>query len=322
MMHLGNKAFLAIPFPHGLNLTNLSYNSYGLISTLRGLGRALRLSTGLGVEGTQLAKDIAELERLGANSQYAHIFSEYPPTAVHVTAFDRKFTMPGSALVAKTAGKAVWVPFQRFSNMLQDKFLNPLETGFRTAALGQEAKAGKTGVEAARNIHAAFGTNPANKVIQASGNLGQPFAKFHLQTVSGSGWRTLVKDPSRITNLVHAQMDMNKQINPGGREYRPTVPGLSFARAAMDPLGYYSTMFGPLFQLGSNYSGLSDAKKGNVAEALSKALGRYIPMGQAGDVLMRLATGEKGEAGESPQSDILSPLTGGYWKRNSVRHRG
>lgn len=304
LTHRGNQAFLAIPFPHMFNLINLSYQRHGIGTTLSGIGRAARVATGIGVNGTQLEKDIQALTGVGARSQYQNLFTEYGMNKIL-----------GSGTLAKAANKTVVIPFERFSNWLQQKFLNPMETGLRTAAWRAEEKKGVTGVEAARHIHQTFGTNPRSALTHAAEQLGTPFAQFHYQTVLSQGARALANDPSRIINLVKAQIDMNRQVNPGQTKFTPAVPGASFARAVTSPQTYFAGMAGPLYSLGQSYSALSLVQKGKISQALSKALGRYIPMSQAGDVLIRLATGQKGDAGESASSDILPIVTGGYYSK-------
>lgn len=304
LTHRGNQAFLAIPFPHMLNLINLAYNRYGVAATAKGTLNAARIATGLVGKGSQLQRDMQELMGMGANSQYANLFTEYGMNS-----------LLGSKTLAKFANKPIVIPFERFSNWMQQKFLNPMETGLRTAALSAERKAGTKGVEAARNIHQAFGTNPSNEYTHWLKANASPFAQFHSQTIPETTVRTLANNPGRITALVHAQIDMNNQVNPGHTKFTPTTPGFSGVRALVEPQWYFASNLGPLYALGQGFSGLSDVQKGKVAEAVSKALGRYIPMPQVAETLQRLATGQKGAAGEQPSSDILPMLTGGYWSK-------
>lgn len=304
---LGNKAFLANPVPHTGNLANLAYNKYGLPTLAKGVGNAFRVATGTVGDKGHLAENIAELGEHGTNSQYHNIFDELGLTKIA--------GISGTEGAAKVANKAL-IPMARAANFAQNKILNPFETGLRSAALDAEKKGGTQGVEAARNIHQAFGTDPANKLSKAAYDVGAPFAKFHVQTSVGSGIRTLLENPARITNLVKAKLDMNKQVNPGNSpQFSTSIPGLNIARAATDPEHYFPSLLGPLYTLANGYSTLSMIQKGKVSEALTQALGRYIPESEAGEVLWNLVTNEPGKAGEAATSDLLPTLTGGYYQK-------
>lgn len=318
LMHVGNRAFLSIPLPHGFNLTNLAYMRYGLPTTLKGIGNSIRIATNT-VPGA-LAKDIDTLREFGTNSQYHKIFDELGINDILFAGKGKMADLANKAMAplnvaVHAVNKGAVIPLERFSNALQTHFLNPLETGLRSAALKQEAKAGRTGAEAARSIHQAFGTDPASAVTKEVSGFAQPFAKFHFQTTPTQTIRTLLKNPQRIAALVKAQIDMNNQVNPHSAQFTPTTPAFTGVRAMMDLPYYVGGAGGALFHLGQSYSSLSQIEKGKVAEALSSALGRYIPASQAGAVIWRLATGQKSTAGESPISDVLPVVTGGYYSK-------
>jgi hypothetical protein len=304
--HLGNKAFLALPFPHGLNLANLTYSRYGVPTLAKGLVNAARVSTGTVGQG-RLAKKIAELTETGAHSQYTNIFDEMGIT--------RLAHIPGTEGLANAANKVI-VPLERGSNFLQNKFLNPLETGLRSAALDAEKKAGNVGVEAARQIHKDFGTDAPNAVTRAASDIGTPFSKFHAQTMIGSGVRTLATNPGRIANVQKAQQDYNAQVNPGASpKFHLSTPGLNIARATMDPMGYLFSLLGPLGAAGEGYSAIPQAEKGHVRAALSQVAGRYIPLSEAGEVFANMMRKKRGQAGEKATSDLLPLLTGGSYQK-------
>jgi hypothetical protein len=303
---LGNKAFLANPVPHTLNLTNLAYNRYGLPTTIRGLANAARVATGT-VGNGKLAGDISALEQMGAKSQYGNIFDELGLTGTK--------WVPGSRTAAKVANK-VLIPAQKLSNLAQHKILNSTETGLRAAALNAERKGGTQGVEAARKIHQTFGTGPMNEVVRSVSDLGTPFAQFHLATAPMSGIRTLATHPARVANVLKANRDMNAQVNPGGPQYRSSVPSMATAKALADPLSYFSNL-GPLSQLDSPYGTITQLEKGpkGLANVLGDTAGRYIPGSQEASALYNMATGRRGPAGEKAMSDLITALVGGYFQK-------
>jgi hypothetical protein len=304
--HLGNKAFLALPFPHGLNLANLAYNKYGVPTLIKGLANAARVSTGTVGHGP-LSQKIAELSATGAHSQYSNIFDELGIT--------RLAGQKGTEGAAKALNKVI-VPLERGSNFLQNHFLNPLETGLRASALDAEKKLGNTGVEAARQIHKAFGTDAPNTVTRWASELGEPFAKFHAQTTVGSGLRTLATNPGRIANVQKAQQDYNAQVNPGGSaKFHLSTPGLNIAKATMDPMGYLFSLLGPLGAAGEGYSAIPQTEKGHIRAAVSSIAGRYVPLSEAMDVFYRMAQKKRGQAGEKASSDLLPLITGGYYQK-------
>lgn len=294
--HLGNQAFLAVPVPHAFNLADLSRMRYGLPTMAKGIANAIKVGTG-NIDPA-LAEKIKTLEETGAKSQYGKLFTEV-----------------GFGGPLGKAVNTVAIPFQRASNWAQHAVLNNMETGLRAAALDAEAKMGRTGVDAARSIHATFGTNPANDLVKGASEIGEPFAKFHFQTVVGSTLRTLVDNPKRITNMVKAQIDMNRQVNPGNTQFTPTTPSFSGVRAMMSPLSYAGGLTGPLGALYSGYGALTQAEQAKVGKALGTALGRFIPASQVTTVLYRILTGQKGDAGEDPTADLLPILTGGYYSK-------
>ncbi len=303
---LGNKAFLANPVPHTLNLTNLAYNRYGLPTTIRGLANAVRVATGA-VGNGKLASDISALEQMGAKSQYGNIFDELGLTGTK--------WVPGSQTAAKVANK-VLIPAQKLSNLAQHKILNSTETGLRAAALNAERKGGTQGVEAARKIHQTFGTGPMNEVVRSVSDLGTPFAHFHLVTAPMSGIRTLATHPARVANVLKANRDMNAQVNPGGPQYRSSIPSMATAKALADPLSYFSNL-GPLSQLDSPYGTIEQLKKGpkGVANVIGDTAGRFIPGSQEASALYNMATSRRGPAGEKAMNDLITALVGGYFQK-------
>ena len=307
LTHASNKAFLALPFPHGGNLTNLAYNRYGLPTALKGIGNAARVATNTVGEGSHLGKNIGELEQMGAKSQYGNIFDEMGLTG--------STKIPGSRMAANAANK-ILIPLQKGSNKLQNVFLNPLETGLRAAALDAERKGGTTGFEAARNIHKAFGSGANNALTMTAENLGAPFAKFHAQTSLGSGLRTLATNPARIANAGKADRDLNSQINPGSSaKFHMSVPGTNVIRAIDDPLHYFASLVGPAGQLGSDYSSLTQAQKGKVGNALGAIASKYGAGSEEAQILLNIITGKKGRAGEKAVNDLPGLITGGYYQR-------
>jgi hypothetical protein len=303
---LGNKAFLANPVPHTLNITDLAYNKYGLPTTLAGLGNAARVATGTVGKG-KLAQDIGELENLGVKFEHRNIFDEMGLTG-------NKY-VPGSMTAAKVANR-VLIPMQRASNYAQHKILNSTETGLRAAALNAEKKGGKQGVEAARNIHQTFGTGPQSELIKSISDLGTPFAKFHLETAPLSGLRTLATNPGRVSNVIKINRDYNNQVNPHGPEYRNSIPSMSTAKALADPLSYFSNL-GPLSQLDNPYGVVEQLKRGpaGVLTVAGDTAGRFIPGSQQVSALKELIEKKRGKLGEKAMNDLIASLVGGYYAK-------
>lgn len=304
LTHLGNKAFLANPIPHTFNLSNLAYNRYGAPTVAKGLGNAARVATSTTGSG-HLAKNIQELEQLGAKSQYGNIFDEMGLT--------RLAGIPGTEPLAGGLNKAL-IPLQRASNAAQHNILNSTETGLRAAALDAERKGGVTGPQAAKNIHATFGTDAPNAISDAGSGLGAPFFKFHAQTAPGSVLRTLSRNPARITNAVKANRDMNQQVNPSGAKYHSTVPGANSARMLADPLGYFASL-GPISELQSPYGLKAELLKGpsGVAKIAGDAAARFTPGSQEAQAIAEMLSKKKGRAKESGQQDLITSLLGGYF---------
>ena len=309
LTRLGNKGFLAIPFAHGTNLTDLSYMRYGLARTMVGLGRALQLSAGHTSPKVQVLLD--DMEKVGTKGGYGHIFDEF--------GINRIAGIPGTEGVAHAANKAL-IPLQRLSNATQDRFLNPIEHGLRSSGFEAERAAGKSDIEAGHALHQAFGSEMPSEATKMAENLGTPFAQFHGQTTLGQGFRTLAKNPARVTNVGKADLDFNAQVNPGGSpKYRLSVPGANVTRAIFDPLYYLQVFGGPIGALAQHYSALTQAQKGHVGAALSILMGHYIPAVQVVEVLNEFLTGEKGTAGETPQQQILPTAVGGYYHKSDKR---
>jgi hypothetical protein len=300
---LGNKAFLANPIPHTGNLANLAYNKYGLPTTFAGLGNAARIATGTVGKG-KLASDIGELGNLGAKSEYRNIFDELGLTKI--------LGIPGTQPLASLANKAI-IPAEKLSNLAQHKILNSTETGLRAAALNAEKKGGAQGIEAARKIHQTFGTGRPSRLVKDVSDLGTPFASFHLATAPGSGIKTLATNPGRVANVLKTNRDFNNQVNPGGPEYRSSIPSMSTARALAAPLSYFSNI-GPLSELNSPYGAVQQLQKGpkGVANFLGDTAGRFVPGSQELSALKDLIEKKKGPAGETAISDLISSLVGGY----------
>lgn len=301
----GNQAFLAIPFAHGGNLTALSYLRYGIANTLKGLGYAAQIATG------KMSKNVADglslLNQYGRGSRWNAVFSEMPPQTI--------FGIPGTGGLAQTVGRAT-VPMERFSNALQRNFLNPLDEGLRIAGLEAERHAGNDLDTAMRNLDSAFGTDPQTGLVRGATEIGEGFAKFHLQTSPNAGLRALANRPDRVAAMMKTQQDFNRQLNPYGPQYRGTVPGLAVARQVMDPLGYYSSVTGPLGELMSPSSPMSAFRQGKVAEALTQVFGRYVPANQVGPILSELAQG--GPKQQEAVKDFLTLFTGGYYKPKAL----
>jgi hypothetical protein len=309
LTRLGNKGFLAIPFAHGTNITDLSYMRYGLARTLVGLGRAVQISSGH--TSPKVDALLADMEKVGTKGGYGHIFDEF--------GIGRIAGIPGTEGAAKAAN-SVLVPLQRASNFAQDKFLNPMEEGLRSSAFEAERAAGKTDVEAGRSLHQAFGSEMPSEATKMAENLGTPFAQFHGQTTLGQGFRTLARNPARVTNIGKADLDFNAQANPGSSpKYRLSVPGANITRAIFDPLYYLQVFGGPIGALAQRYSALTQAQKGHVGAALSILMGHYIPADQVVEVLNEFLTGDKGTAGETPQQQVIPTFVGGYYHRADRR---
>ena len=305
--HLGNQMFLANPVPHVGNLSDLSYQEYGIMRTLAGLGDALRVASGKVTP--ELQQRIDELSRTGAHAQYGRVFSGHGLTAPL-----------GSRALGKAANTVV-VPFQKASNALQDKILNPVETGLRASALRAENARGVFGEEAARNINRTFGSAPSNRLTQGAEAMGAAFPKFHAQTAVGQGLRTLATNPGRVTNVNKANLDFNEQVNPSGPQYRQSIPGLSTARAITDAPHYFQSLSGPIGELASNFSSLTELQKGKVSEALSQLLHKYIPLDQVVETLYELSTATRGKEGETGVQDLAPSLIGGYYHKREDDRR-
>ena len=302
--------FLAIPFAHGANLSDLSYMRYGLWTTLAGMGHALAVARGKQSPRLQALVDV--LNQFGGISQYTNVMDEL--------GIKRIAGIPGTEKAAEVYNAAM-LPVQKLSNYAQNKFLNPLETGFRAAALEREsmnaAKTGTTPEEWMRALHRTFGSNPPNKVSRLASQMGAPFAQFHLQTAVGSGGRALATTPGRVASVNKALLDYNQAVNPNpyGPQYRDSIPGTSTARALTDPEHYLPQMLGPIAALAGNFSSLTQLQKGKVAEALSVALQRYVPVEQVVETVNELITKEKGRQGETGVQDILPSIVGGYYSK-------
>ncbi len=304
----GNQAFLSNPVPHTLNLSNLAYNRYGLLPTIQGLGNAARVATGK--TGGKLGQDIGELEGMGAKSQYGNLYDEMGLT--------RLLGIPGTEGAARLANKAI-IPAERFANAAQHKILNSTETGLRAAALNAEKRAGNTGAQAAKNIHAAFGTDAPNAIVSsAQHNLAAPFAKFHLQTAPGSGLRTLAAHPSRVINPVKAQRDINAQVNPHGPQWDFSLPAMSTAKLLTDPEGYVLGHLGPLTTLQSPYGLMTNLQKGKVLKILGDTGAQYTPgsqqLGPTLDALKALRSKKPADRKKALQ-EIGPAIFGGYNKK-------
>ena len=302
----GNQAFLASPFPHMMNLANLSFNEHGLGNMLTGVGHAAQVATGK--VSPKVAANVRQLEEMGAKSQYHNLFDELGITRVA--------GIPGSEPVANVLNKGI-VPAERFANKMQNTFLNPLETGLRSAALEAETKLGRMPEEAAYNIHRTFGTGAPAKIVQDISRLAQPFAMFHGQTAPGSLRRTLVRNPNRVNTVQKSERNYNEQVNPGGSaQLRLNTPTFSGTRALTDPIGYYGTMGGALEQLGGPYSPLSLIKQGKLPEAAAVTGQRFVPSAATLQAIIDMARKKQGRAGEAPLGDLLtSLLSGGYYQK-------
>jgi hypothetical protein len=304
LTHLGNQAFLAIPVPHVVNLAGLSYLKHGIPTTVQGLINAVRISAG--DKGGKIGEGIAELERMGANAQYAPIYSE-----LGLTGWNQ---VPGSRAAASLANKPlIWM--QRASNHAQEKILNPVEQGLRIAALSAEKKAGGSAAEIGQRLNKTFGTDAPNLATELAGGVGAPFAHFHLQTAPGATLKAAVQNPGRLVNAAIADRDFNDQVNPGNSpKFHLSAPGFSAARMFMQPSEYFTSNLGPLSQLQAPWSPLTAIRKGKPLEALGEVTKPYIPASNAAELLLRLKSG-KGAHGEAITSDFLPLLTGGSYSK-------
>jgi hypothetical protein len=322
VMHRGNQAFLANPVPHTFNLANLAYLKYGAPTTIAGLGNAARVATGTVGKG-KLAADIGELGDLGAHSQYTNIFDELgltglknAPETGRTAPIARAFNAtvaPATRAAAKVVNKPL-ILGQRASNALQHKILNSTETGLRAAGLNAERKGGATGAQAAQNIHKAFGTDAPNAVTQAGRAAAAPFFQFHAQTAPGAVLGALARNPSRISNPMKIQDDLNAKHGP---QYHSTTPGLNAGRMIADPFGYFSSNLG-LGSLESPFGLLSALKSGNakkITQALGESGARYVTGSPEIQAAIEIALKKKGQAGESGLQDLQSALGGGYWSK-------
>lgn len=306
LTHLGNKAFLANPIPHAFNLSDLAYNRYGAPTVAKGLGNAARVATST-VGSGRLAKNIQELEQLGAKSQYGNIFDEMGLTRIA--------GIPGTEPLAGAANKLL-IPAQKASNFAQHKILNATETGLRAAALDAERAKGVTGAMAAKSIHSAFGTDAPNAISEGASGLGMPFARFHLQTAPGTVAKTLATNPARISNQIKTNQDMNQQVNPSGPKYHSTVPGVNAARMLADPLGYFASL-GPISELQSPYGLKAQLlKKGGLANILGQSAAKFTPGSQEAQAITEMLKKKKGQGGASGLQDLTSALLGGYYAKH------
>jgi hypothetical protein len=300
----GNQAFLVNPIPHTFNLSNLAYNRYGVPTVVRGLVNAARVATGK--PSGKLGQDISELEGLGAKSQYGNLYDELGLT--------RLLGIPGTEGAARAANKVI-VPAERLANYAQHKILNSTETGLRAAALNAEKRAGTTGAQAAKNIHATFGTDAPNSITEGAVGIGAPFAKFHLQTAPGSGLRTLARHPARVVNPNKAQRDENAQINPSGAQYHATIPAMSVARLLFDPYGYTVGNLGPLTELKSPYGLGAKLSKGDLLGPILQTAGGYTPGAQQLAALWALyQLQHKGQLLKMAPQAVGPAIFGGYYK--------
>ena len=151
--------------------------------------------------------------------------------------------------------------------------------------------------------------------------MGAAFPKFHAQTAVGQGLRTLATNPGRVTNVNKANLDFNEQVNPSGPQYRQSIPGLSTARAITDAPHYFQSLSGPIGELASNFSSLTELQKGKVSEALSQLLHKYIPLDQVVETLYELSTATRGKEGETGVQDLAPSLIGGYYHKREDDRR-
>jgi hypothetical protein len=258
---------------------------------------------------SKLAQEIDELKAGGGNSQYGNIFDEL--------GLSRIANIPGSEGAAKAVNKVI-VPFERASNYAQHKVLNSTEQGLRSAALADLKKRGITGPQAMRDIHAAFGTDAPNMLTEGANMVGQPFAKFGLQSALGSAARTAAKNPQRLSAPLKLNLDFNDEVNPGSSpKYMMANPTADAAKALTNPLDYFPNhAFGPLYQAAKGFSALSQAQKGEVVKALTQAGQQFVPGGNDDiQTLIRALTGKKGSAGDSALQDVGPDIFGGYMSK-------
>jgi hypothetical protein len=296
--------FLAVPFPHMANLTNLAYNKYGLPTTLRGLGYAAQEATGL--RGAKLKSLLSDLQSVGGDYQYEHLFGETHPLE------------PVRQL-------------QRAANAVQDKTLNATERGLRASMLESELARGKPAVDAVRGVHKALGTDAPTEFTRFLNSLPlSQFPRFHTQTALGSFGRTLVNAPGRITGFEHA-FGSPENTPTGQARYHPSTPTAAGLRAADNPLGYFASgsTLGGLLDVTSPYSPIGLAlraqqqdKKGQHAaarkterEAIAAGAGTLFPASGLVGAALEAARKKKGKAGESAPQDTFSSLFGGYWSK-------
>ncbi len=296
--------FLAVPFPHVGNLTNLSYNRYGVGPTLRGLGYAAQES--LGKRSATLDDLIGKLRDAGADNQYDKLFGETNPI------------MPIRQV-------------QRFANAAQDKVLNPVERGLRASMLQEELRQGKTGVDAARNIHKALGTDADTGFTKALNRVPlSQFPRFHTQTAIGSYGRTLAHAPHRVTTFQHA-FGAPDQTPDGQAHFHLSTPTAAGLKMTSNPLGYFASpsTLGGMLNITGDYSplglaaqGLRYDKQGHARaagkayqKAVSAAVTPLLPASGSLQALYEMAKNKRGRARETAQQDLLSSLIGGYWSK-------
>jgi hypothetical protein len=296
--------FLAVPFPHVGNLTNLSYNRYGVGPTLRGLGYAAQES--LGKRSATLDDLIGKLRDAGADNQYDKLFGETNPI------------MPIRQI-------------QRFANAAQDKVLNPVERGLRASMLQEELRQGKTGVDAARNIHKALGTDADTGFTKALNRVPlSQFPRFHTQTAIGSYGRTLAHAPHRVTTFQHA-FGAPDQTPNGQAHFHLSTPTAAGLKMTSNPLGYFASpsTLGGMLNITGDYSplglaaqGLRYDKQGHARaagkayqKAVSAAVTPLLPASGSLQALYEMAKNKRGRARETAQQDLLSSFIGGYWSK-------
>jgi hypothetical protein len=312
LTHLGNKAFLASPFPHVGNLMDLTYQKWGPVAVVKGLANATRIAKGGIDPSSNLGRNIAELNRIHGASAYGPIFDELGITRVA--------GIKGSEVAAQLVNKLALIPAQRFSNFLQDKVLNAAEEGLRSAALDAEKKIpGKNEEEIADSLHRGLGSDAPTKLVHDVSEIGQPFAQFRLQTVPGQGAQTLARTPGRVRNVGKAQNAYNEQFNSSGPQYQTAVPGQKVETDILaDPLKYAENSAGPLGQLASYYSPGSEIERGAYDQVANDVAERFIPMGPEMFALVKSLLHQKGQHGENPLSDLIpDAILGGYWKRKN-----
>ncbi len=298
--------FLAVPLPHVGNLLNLSYNKYGMATTLRGLQYAAQESTGL--RRAHFTRLVDELQKAGADNQYGKIFSE----------------------VNDVGGGSVR-QVQRFANAAQDKILNPVERGLRASMMEREIAGGKQGVDAARNVHKALGTDAETGLTKTLDKMPlSQFPRFHTQTAIGSGLRTAVDKPGRLTGFEHA-FGGPDQKKDGQAHYHLSTPTASSEKMLDNPLSYFlgsstlgglagvDTPFSTAGLLKKAYSEQAKGKRGTSERDYKKAVqaigGKVLPVSGTGSALAEIARKKRGEMHESGLQDLFSSLAGGYWSK-------